>query len=95
MNRFSKKCTALLVAGALTCTLTANVWAMGSLDHFKTVSAYTNTTFSDVSGWYADYVETCYELGLFSGTATGQLFPRRQHDRGRSSEAGRLPAQHL
>ena len=75
MNRFSKKCTALLVAGALTCTLTANVWAMGSLDHFKTVSAYTNTTFSDVSGWYADYVETCYELGLFSGTATGRFSP--------------------
>lgn len=75
MNRFSKKCTALLVAGALTCTLTANVWAMGSLDHFKTVSAYTNTTFSDVSGWYSDYVETCYELGLFSGTATGRFSP--------------------
>ena len=75
MNRFSKKCTALLVASALTCTLTANVWAMGSLDHFKTVSAYTNTTFSDVSGWYADYVETCYELGLFSGTGTGRFSP--------------------
>ena len=75
MNRFSKKCTTLFAAAALACTLTANAWAMGSLDHFKTVSTYTDTTFSDVSGWYAGYVETCYELGLFSGTGTGRFSP--------------------
>lgn len=75
MNRFSKKCTALFAAAALACTLTANAWAMGSLDHFKTVSTYTDTTFSDVSGWYAGYVETCYELGLFAAPVPAAFPP--------------------
>ncbi len=41
----------------------------------KPSALYTDTTFSDVSGWYAGYVETCYELGLFSGTGTGRFSP--------------------
>lgn len=74
MKHFFKRITALTVSGILTLSLCANAFAIGTLDHFKTVRTYENQ-FSDIGGWYEKHVIKGYELGLFDGKDDGAFSP--------------------
>lgn len=74
MNHFLKKCAAFALSCAMLCTLCITAFAAGSLDHFTHVNTYENQ-FSDIGGWYEEYVIEGYELGLFDGNGQGKFFP--------------------
>lgn len=70
-----KKCTALLLSAALVCSLCVSAFAAG-LDNFQKSDTYQNQ-FTDIGGWYADYVIEGYELGLIDGTSESTYSPSR------------------
>ena len=73
MKQLIKKCTAILLSGAMVCTMSVTAFA-GGLDHFRPINTY-DGQFTDVRGWYADYVADGYELGLFAGTGDTTFSP--------------------
>lgn len=73
MKQVTKKCAAIFLSGILVCTMSVTAFA-GSLDHFRSVNTY-DGQFTDVHGWYADYVADGYALGLFAGTGDTTFSP--------------------
>jgi S1-C subfamily serine protease len=74
MQTIFKRFSGLLVAVALTCALCATSFATSGLDNFQSVNSY-DGRFTDVSGWYQEYVVRGYELGLFDGTSATTFSP--------------------
>ena len=74
MNRFLKKCLALTLAVTVAAAQMTSAFAAGALDHFQVQRTYEGQ-FTDVSGWYAPYVEAGYELGLFDGVTANRFAP--------------------
>ena len=73
MNQLIKKCTAILLSGAMVCSMSVTAFA-GSLDHFRSANLY-DGQFTDIGSWYKDYVIEGYELGLFAGTSDTAFSP--------------------
>lgn len=73
MNQLIKKCTAILLSGAMVCSMSVTAFA-GSLDHFRSANHY-DGQFTDIGSWYKDYVIEGYELGLFAGTSDTAFSP--------------------
>lgn len=73
MNHWTKKCTAFLLSAAMVCSMSVTAFA-GSLDHFRPVHTYQGQ-FTDVGGWYADYVADGFSLGLLAGTSDTTFSP--------------------
>lgn len=52
----------------LSLTVGASAAEKGSFSRFRPVNTYSYDSFSDVSGWYAEYVSDVYTLGLMQGS---------------------------
>ena len=70
-----KKSASLLLAAVLAVSLCASAFAAG-LDNFQQTDPY-QEQFTDIGGWYADYVIKGYELGLIDGTSDSTYSPHR------------------
>ena len=71
-----KRTISLLLAVATALSLSLTATASGGFDNFTKERTYRSGIFSDItsSAWYADSVQTAYELGLMNGTG-GQFNP--------------------
>lgn len=65
-----KRLLSALLALFMTFSLCSSVLAAekGSFSNFRPVNTYAYNSFSDVSGWYSDYVSKAYTLGLMQGS---------------------------
>lgn len=70
-----KKLVSLLLAVVLVGSMASMSAAGAGLDNFQKVNTYTAGQFTDVSGWYAQNVQTAYELGLVRGDSDTTFSP--------------------
>ncbi len=63
----------LIISLVLICVFSDISALAGSMNNFKNVNKYSESTYSDISSgeWYALYVQKCYELGLMQGVGNG------------------------
>ena len=71
-----KRILSLFLAAALACGLAPAAFAAG-MDNFGTAQTYPAGKFTDVSdgAWYAQSVQTAYELGLVAGVSDTAFNP--------------------
>lgn len=74
MKQRAKRCAGAALALVMAGSLCLSAFAAGGLSHFVPCRNY-ESAFSDVSGWYAEYVAYGYELGLLDGRGDGTFAP--------------------
>lgn len=89
-----KRLLSLLLTLCMVCALCGGAWAAerSGFARFQAVNAYSADSFSDVSGWYAPYVNTVYTLGLMQGSEEDGVRTFKPNDSILLSEAVTLAA---
>jgi len=66
----------IITAVLLTCVGAVSLgYTENSVTNFSKVQTYSEGTFTDISGWYVDYVKEAYEYGIVSGIGNNRFAP--------------------